>query len=116
MEDEYLQLRTFGLSKLAIACYKSLSENGYTHIGPLAKRLGKTPNGLHRVLATLTQKGFIKVYIYETGWRYYVAEPLYQVIVNHQAEQRLQLNKLIRLQEEHEQCKRRQDLHRRTCL
>ena len=100
MQDEYLELRQLGLSKLAIACYRSLYEDGSTHVGVLAKRLGKLPNGLHRVLAKLNKLGFIETYQYETGWSYHVALPLFEVLVAYQAHQRLALNALIRLQEQ----------------
>lgn len=56
---DYSRLGELHFSKLAIACYQSLCEDGAASATQLADRLNKPRTGLYRQLRQLERKGFV---------------------------------------------------------
>jgi len=59
MSSSYAKLKAVGLSKIAIKCYASLSQDGSANAYMLAERLKLSRTGIYRVLKDLEQKGFV---------------------------------------------------------
>ena len=98
-EADYRVLKSFGCSKLAIDCYRSLYEEGSATAGDLARRLGKNSrNGLYEVLSSLRLCKLIKSYRYD-GWTIHEYIPLNQALVARHREERLTLSELIEYQQ-----------------
>ncbi len=73
MKNDFSTLSKLGLSRLGIACYASLLEDGNATARVLAKRLGKSDKSLYRMLRELEEKGFVTTFKGEQQPLYFYA-------------------------------------------
>ena len=97
---DYSPLCHLGISQQAIGCYADLCEYGSSVVASIANRQQKHRTGLYRLLHQLETSGFVGSFKSYIGATYYVAVPLDQAIATFHANQRLQVNDLIRQQQQ----------------
>ena len=98
-QPDYSVLQDLGFSPMAVACYRSLYEDGMATAGELAARLSKrSHNSLYEVLARLRAGHFIESYRYD-GWTIHEYVPINQgLVLRHRDERRL-LGEIITYQQ-----------------
>lgn len=96
---DYSCLRQLGCSRLAIACYRSLCEDGGATASTLADRLNKeSRNSLYDVLAGLRTACLVTTY-YHGGWSWHEAVPLEAALIARHRQQRQAVGEIIEYQQ-----------------
>jgi len=95
---DYQTLSGLGLSKLAIACYQSLFEDGGASAEQLAEKLERPRAGLYRVLKEMETLGFITRHKASVQDVCFYAQPLESALADLWKYQRRQVRDVVKYQ------------------